>query len=93
MGLVVVYEAVDELSALSVRDLLLQNSIPAVIRSEEVSAFGGAVGGFNCWGEVLVNEENIEKALELIGGFEGTLGELAELEGLPPGKIDPEKLP
>jgi len=92
MGLVVVYEAADEFSALSVRDLLQQNGVPAMIRSEEVSAFGGAITGFNCWGEVLANEEDLEKALELIGGFEGTLGELAELEGLPPGKVDPEKL-
>lgn len=92
MGLVVVYEAVDELTALSVRDLLLQNGVPAMIRSAEVSAFGGAVGGFNCWGEVLANEENLEKALELIAGFEGTLGELAELEGIPPAKPDPEKM-
>lgn len=88
MGLVAVYEAVDELSALSMRDLLIQNGVPAAIKSKGAifQLLGMVDNNFKAWGEILVEEENVEKALELISGFQGTLGELAELEGLPPGK-------
>lgn len=87
MGLVVAYEAKDEMSAISVRDLLIQHGILASIQSRDRLA-GKMDYRYVGWGQVLVNEEDFEAALEQIAGFEGTLGELAELEGLPPGKDD-----
>lgn len=82
MGTVKIYNASDEFTAVSLRDMLQQAGIPAMIQSNEVPGFGqmftaGVRVGF---GDILVNEEDEEKARELIGGFLGKLGELAELD-------------
>lgn len=67
--------------ALAVRDMLRENGIGAMLRSYEVAGFNIDMhrsGGM--WGEVLVEEENLNRAQELIGAFRGTLGELTEAQ-------------
>jgi hypothetical protein len=81
MGTVKIHNAVDEFTALSLRDMLLQAGIPAMIRTNQVAGYNlnitwGEVVGY---GDILVNEEDEERARELIGGFLGKLGELGEL--------------
>ena len=80
MGLVSIYRASDEFHALTIRDLLLQSGIGAMIRSEEIPMSGGFTILRRPWGEVLVEEADVNKAIELIAGFEGTLGELGEAD-------------
>lgn len=67
--------------ALTVRDMLRENGIIAMIRNNTIAGFnvdmhrsGGA------FGEVLVNAEDVNRAQELIGAFRGTLGQLEEAE-------------
>ena len=82
MGTVKIHNAKDEFTAVSLRDMLLQAGIPAMIKTNEVAGYnlnitwGDVVG----YGDILVHEENEEKARELIGGFLGKLGELAEMD-------------
>ena len=81
MALIAVYQAEQEFLALTVRDMLRDNGIGAMIKKDIIAGFNfdiGSTGGI--WGEVLVEEENRNRALELIGAFQGTLGELAEAE-------------
>jgi len=82
MGTVAIYNAVDEFTAVSLRDMLQQAGIPAMIKTNQVAGYNlnitwGALVGY---GDILVNEEDEERARELIGGFLGTLGELSELD-------------
>lgn len=80
MELVAVYEAPDVLLANSVRDLLLQNGIPAILQSREVEQIIGIpVSLSGSFGEVLVEPQDAERAEELIAGFLGTLGMLEEV--------------
>ena len=83
METVVVYDATDELMANSIRDLLLQSGIGSMIRPRHVPGYGGLMADplkFGTWGEVLVYDKDLEKAEELIAGFLGTLGMLAEAD-------------
>lgn len=83
MGLMTIYKAPDELMARSVRDMLTQARIKAMIHRYESHIFGSIFDGtmFRYWGEVKIDEADHERASELIGGFLGTLGELAEANG------------
>jgi hypothetical protein len=85
MELVPVYVAVDEFMAVSVRDLLLQNGVPAVIKTAPgIEGYLSIIGGRAMYqGDVLVSPADEDRALELIGGFLGTLGELAEADEEP----------
>jgi len=81
MSLHVVYSASNEFMALTVRDMLRENGIAAMIHTNTVAGFnfdmhrsGGA------YGEVMVNEEDVNRSQELIGAFRGTLGQLEEAE-------------
>lgn len=81
MGTVAIYNAVDEFTAVSVRDMLQQAGIPAMIKTNQVAGYNlnitwGALVGY---GDILVNEKDEERARELVAGFLGTLGELSEL--------------
>jgi len=81
MALRSAYSAASEFLALTVRDLLRENGIGAMLKSHEVAGFNLDMhhsGGM--WGEVLVEEEDLNRAQELIGAFRGTLGELTEAE-------------
>jgi len=54
----------------SVRDLLEQNGIPALIRSFQIPAYDGLARVMRpVWGEVLVEEEDLSRAKELVDGF------------------------
>ncbi|MCB1188370.1 DUF2007 domain-containing protein [bacterium] len=78
MAKVSVFKAPSEFLAMTIRDLLDENGIPCMIRSDEIAGYGFAPRGY--FGDVLVFAEDEDRALELIGGFRGTLGQLAEYE-------------
>ena len=57
----------------AIRDLLEQNGIPAMARSFQIPAYDGLARMMRpVWGEVLVEEADVEKAKELVEGFLAT---------------------
>ena len=82
MAIKSVYTVQDEFIGLAIRDMLADEGIPCILFSNELPAFGGMTFLDRAWGEVRVEEENEERARELIGGFLGSLGELSEVEVL-----------
>jgi hypothetical protein len=65
-----VYRPEDEFMANTLRDLLEQNGIPAMIHSFQIPAYDGLARMMRpVWGEILVEEANMDKAKELIEGF------------------------
>ena len=65
-----VYRAQDELMANSIRDLLVQNGVPALVRSFQIPAYDGIARVMRPdWGEVLVEESDLDRARELVEGF------------------------
>lgn len=80
MALKVLYKAPDELMANSVRDLLEENGVAAMVRSFQIPAYDGIAKMMRPdWGQVLVDDEDWERAKELLDGF------LASAEELPEG--------
>jgi hypothetical protein len=77
MDTISVYQANNEFLAMTIRDMLLENEVRCMIRQNHSSAFGGALSQKN-WGDVLVFSSDEDRARELIGGFQGTLGMLSE---------------
>ncbi|UCG41803.1 MAG: DUF2007 domain-containing protein [candidate division WOR-3 bacterium] len=70
MSLKTLYKAPDELMANSVKDLLEQDGIPAMIRSFQVPAYDGIARMMRPnWGEVLVSETDLDRARELLESF------------------------
>jgi len=70
MALRVVYRPADEFSANSIKDLLEQNGIPAMVHSYQIPAYDGIAKMMRpSWGEVLVEEAQFEQAEELVQGF------------------------
>jgi len=70
MALRVVYRPADEFSANSIKDLLEQNGIPAMVHSYQIPAYDGIARMMRpSWGEVLVEEAQFEQAEELVQGF------------------------
>ncbi len=65
-----VYLAPDEFTAITIREMLKGKNIPVMIRRFETTWLDGLPkvmkGG---WGEVLVHEEDVEKAEEYINEF------------------------
>lgn len=80
MDLVTVCSVNDEFSAQSISDLLDQSGIPVIVRKNILPGFDIALPSAisHGWGEILVRQADLEKARELIAGFMGGLGELAE---------------
>jgi hypothetical protein len=65
-----IYRPADELMANAVRDLFETNGIPAMIRSFQLPAYDGLARVMRpVWGEVLVDEEDMAKARELLDAF------------------------
>ncbi|MFO7674702.1 MAG: DUF2007 domain-containing protein [bacterium] len=65
-----VYRAQDELMANSIRDLLVQSGVPALVRSFQIPAYDGIARVMRPdWGEVLVEESDLDRARELVEGF------------------------
>jgi len=70
MALAVVLRPADEFMAQSIKDLLEQNGIPAMVHSFQIPAYDGIARMMRpSWGEVLVEQENLERAAELVRGF------------------------
>ena len=70
MAIKSVYRPDDELMANAVRDLFEENGIPAMIRSFQIPAYDGLARVMRpAWGEVLVEEENLDRARELLDAF------------------------
>lgn len=70
MALTAVYKPADEFMANTVRDLLEQSGIPALIHSYQLPAYDGIARVMRpAWGEVLVEETDLERARELVRGF------------------------
>jgi len=69
-NLQVIYKAPSELLAVSVRDLLRQNGVPVWMRSYQISGYGG-IGQmlYPYWGELLVEELDLERAQEIVDAF------------------------
>jgi hypothetical protein len=73
------YKAPDEFMANSVKDLLEQEGIPAMIRSFQVPAYDGIARMMRPnWGEVLVSGTDLDRAQELLESFLAGAGEEAE---------------
>lgn len=54
----------------TVRDLLEQSGIPALIHSYQIPAYDGLARVMRpVWGEVLVEEADLDRARELVDGF------------------------
>ena len=77
MEQVYIYDAEDAFSGQALADMLVQSGIPAMAVEDAVAGYGFTSGQMGK-SRILVNEEDAEKASELIGGFLGTLGSLAE---------------
>jgi hypothetical protein len=70
MALKAIYRPENELMANAVRDLLEQNGIPAMARSFQIPAYDGlAMMMRPVWGQVLVEEDDVEKAEALVRTF------------------------
>lgn len=70
MALMAVCQVENELMANAIRDLLEQNGIPALIHSFQIPAYDGVAQMMRPhWGEVLVAEENLAQAKEIVAGF------------------------
>ena len=70
MALKAVFKPADEFMANTVRDLLEQSGIPALIHSYQIPAYDGLARVMRpVWGEVLVEEADLERARELVDGF------------------------
>ena len=79
MALQTVYSASNEFMALTVRDMLRENGIGAMIKRHEIAGLNvDMFSSGGAWGDVLVEEEQLNRDQELIGAFRGTLGQLAE---------------
>jgi hypothetical protein len=76
VALKTLYKAPDEFMANSVKALLEQEGIPAMVRSFQVPAYDGIARMMRPnWGEVLVNDEDMGRARELLEGFLAADGE------------------
>jgi hypothetical protein len=65
-----VYRPTDELMANAVRDLFEANGIPAMVHSFQLPAYDGLARVMRpVWGEVLVDEEDVARARELLDAF------------------------
>ena len=54
----------------TIRDLLEQNGVPAVIRSFQIPAYDGIAQVMRpSWGDVLVKETDLDRGRELVEGF------------------------
>jgi hypothetical protein len=79
MAYATVYTSNSEFMLLSVLDLLREEGIP-VFADGNLGVINLVLPQITSTGSIQVNAEDAERALELIAGFQGTLGELAEAE-------------
>jgi hypothetical protein len=79
MAYATVYTSSDPFLLQSVLDLLREDGIP-VLADGNLGVANLVLPQIASTGSIQVNAEDAERALELIAGFQGSLGELAELE-------------
>ncbi len=66
----VVYKAPNELMANTIKALLENEGIDAVVRSHQIAMYDSiAMMMKPDWGEVLVRDEDLEEAAEIVQGF------------------------
>ena len=71
-GFVSVYRAQDEVTANIVKAALEDAGIPAFVKSYQVPWYDSAlVPAKGCWGEILVREEDAERASSLLEEYAG----------------------
>jgi hypothetical protein len=74
MALKILYCPADELLAIRIKDLLEQHGIMAMLRSFQMPWFDGITKMMRPeWGEVLVAEEDLDEAQELLNDLLATL--------------------
>jgi len=74
MSLKILYKPADELLAVRIKDLLEQQGIPAMLRSYQMPWYDGLAKMMRPeWGEVLVAEEDYDRARELRDDLLATL--------------------
>jgi hypothetical protein len=77
-----VYRPDSEFMANTLRDLLEQGGIPAMIHSFQIPAYDGLARVMRpVWGELLVEEQDWEKAQEVIEGFLAAEGDTPGADG------------
>ncbi|MGQ9707692.1 MAG: putative signal transducing protein [bacterium] len=82
MALKAVYQAENEFMANTIRDLLEQNGVPALIHSFQIPAYDGLAQMMRpAWGEVQVEETDLPRAREIIDGFLGGESDRSVREG------------
>ena len=99
--LVVILKAKTEFLAISVRDLLEHNNIPAMVRAFRVMNDPETMRGIyesnvGLWGEVLIRRQDAAEANDLINGFLGEFGNALsdeELEAMALAAADPDEAP
>ncbi|MEO0076957.1 MAG: DUF2007 domain-containing protein [candidate division WOR-3 bacterium] len=70
MALKAVYKPADELIAMTIKSLLEQSGIKAVIRSFQIPWYDGLAKMMRPeWGEILVDEDDFNEAQEIIRNF------------------------
>jgi len=83
--MVPVFDAPDQLSAISISSFLNDNGIRAVIRSEQIPMYDGvAMMLFPRWGQVVVLEHQSGEARKLIDDY--LSGQMLDEEGQAPDK-------
>jgi hypothetical protein len=89
------YKPADELLAVRIKDLLNENGIEAMLRSYQMAWLDGLARMMRPeWGEVIVEEEDLPKARELLDGLLATLDApepetpVGGPEGVPPPAAD-----
>ena len=84
MALKLLYDSGDEFTARALHDLLQQEGIGAMLKTNIIAGLDlGLISKTNQapW-QVFVEETDHERAIELLGAFMGSLGELAETNGV-----------
>jgi len=70
MKLISVYKAHDEFEAISLRELLFKEGIEAVIQYRQIPMYDGVMTlAIGYWGDLLVKEEDLKEAKDIIDGF------------------------
>lgn len=70
LALRVLYRPDSEFMANTIRDLLEQEGIGTLVHSFQIPAYDGVAMAMRpVWGEVLVQEEDYERAQEIVRGF------------------------
>jgi hypothetical protein len=95
VSLKILYKPDNELLAIRIRDLLEQEGIESILHSYQMPWYDGLAKMMRPeWGEVLVQEDDFERAREVLTDLLETLKSEAEPEGeMPSEETEEEKGP